>query len=353
MKNGIKLLASEALNKTGLIRLLRHATASRGGLVLALHRVLPVEEWSSCYDPHLALSEPAFVSLLRLLQRDYDVVPLREMIEDPRGHDGRPKVAITFDDGWEDNYRVAFPHLLAHQLPATIFVCADLIDTAGMLPEERFARLWNECVFRSKTAEFVADLAQWGIKPKIKTVQWKHRIWSEELKRSPLSTRLLLLDHFERRYPVPRRTRRFLGWDDLRIMMKTGLIEIGSHTSRHASLTSEVDRDVRHELEMSRQTIAHQTGKMASLFAYPNGKHNPRVQRLVHSTGFMAAVSSDPGMLTRRSNRLAIPRVPVDDPAVLDTNARFSAPRASVHFVGSWIRPVISRPSRNQSNGIL
>lgn len=352
MRNGIKLLGSHALNKTGLVALLRHATASRGGLVLALHRVLPVEERASCYDPHLALSEPAFVSLLRLLRQDYNVVPLHDLLEEPHGIEGRPKVAIAFDDGWEDNYRVAFPHLLAYQFPATIFVCTDLIGTTGMLPEERFARLWNECAFRAKTAEFIADLAHWGIKPKCNTSQSKLRAWSEEIKRSPLSTRLLLLDHFEQRYPVSRVARRFMGWDDLKIMMKTGLIEIGSHTSRHASLTSEADRDVRYELEMSRRTLADRIGSTPSLFAYPNGMYNSRVAGLVHSAGFTAAVSSDFGPVTRSSNRFAIPRIPVDDSAISDANAQFSAPRASVYFARPWIHSVVSLQSRRKSNEI-
>jgi peptidoglycan/xylan/chitin deacetylase (PgdA/CDA1 family) len=341
MQDKIKVAVSDLLDRTGVVSLLRKATASRGGLVLALHRVLPPAERICCYDPHLVLSEPAFASLLRLLRQDYDVVPLDDLLRNTRGTGGRPKVAITFDDGWEDNYRVAFPHLLAFQMPATIFVCPELMETPSVLPEERFARIWAECSSRSRLNELVADLNHWGMGKRRPNGPgyFQRRYWSPELKRMPMTARLLLLNHLEQRYEVPAvKTRRFFTWGDARVMLNTGLIQLGCHTNRHATLTSETDRDVRMELENAQTALLKRTGISPTILAYPNGMYNRRVQELVRSMGFTAALSTEAGAVSRRSNPLAIPRIAIDDTTVTDANIRLSSSRTSVYFLSSRLR---------------
>ena len=344
MREEVKVWCSDLLDRAGLVGLVRHVTAFRGGLVLALHRVLPVEERASCYEPHLVLSEPAFVSLLRLLQRDYQVVPLEDLLANPKGIDGHPKVAITFDDGWEDNYRIAFPHLLAYQMPATIFVCTQLLGTHGVLPEERFARLWAECSAQDRLKQLITDLNHWGMgRRKNLHSQFQRRYWSQELKRMPLSARLLLLDHFEERYQAPTvSARSFMNWGEARVMLNTGLIQMGSHTSRHATLTSETDRDVRRELEESRATLLERTGAASEIFAYPNGMYNRRVVDLVASAGYKAAVSTHPGTTTPRSHPMAIPRIAVDDTTVTHADLQLSPSRTSVYFLSSRLRSATS-----------
>jgi len=330
--------------RTGLVAVLRRTIAASSGLILAFHRVLPAEERSLCYNPHLVLSEPAFVSLLQLLRRDYQVVHLQDLLEDPSGNGGHPKVAITFDDGWEDNYRVAFPHLLSYGMPATIFGCTGLIDTAQLLPEERFARLWAQCDLHSRLEELLVDLNHWGMgNGKNRHLHPRKQYWSNELKQMPLSSRLLMLDHLEPRYQMPAvESRRFLTWEQVRIMTRTGLIRMGSHTSRHASLSSESDRDIRQELEDSRTALWKHTGEVSDILAYPNGMYNRRVQDLVHSMGFKAALATCPGFVTLRSNRMAIPRIAVDNTTVTDAGVQLSTSLASMYFLSSGLRSAAS-----------
>ncbi|MGH9616663.1 MAG: polysaccharide deacetylase family protein [Acidobacteriaceae bacterium] len=343
MQEKTKVL-SAILERSGIASVFRRVISSGGGLILAFHRVLPTEELNLCYNPHLALSEPAFVSLLELLQKDYQVVRLEDLLANPRGNGGHPKLAITFDQGWEDNYRVAFPHLLAYGLPATIFACTGLLDTDQSLPEERFARLWSQCSSRSELEELVVDLNHWGMgatkNRRVWTRQW---YWSNELKRMPLNARLLLLDHLEQRYRMPAaQSRRFLTWEQVRIMTRTELVRIGSNTSRHATLCSENDRDIRQELNQARTALWQHTNSASEVLAYPNGMYNRRVQDVVRSMGVKAAVASFPGFFTRHSNPLAIPRIAVDNSTVADAEHHLSTSRASFYFLSSGLRSAAS-----------
>lgn len=85
--------------------------------ILLYHRVLPRTE-----GPYV-VAEAEFQRQMRLLQTSgRPVVGLREMTRFLAGEPGPAgAVAVTFDDGCADLYHHAFPHLVAHGIPAVIF----------------------------------------------------------------------------------------------------------------------------------------------------------------------------------------------------------------------------------------
>jgi peptidoglycan/xylan/chitin deacetylase (PgdA/CDA1 family) len=125
-------------------------------------------------------------------------------------------------------------------------------------------------------------------------------------------------------------------------MTRTGLIRLGSHTHRHATLSSESDRDIRQELDDARISLWQQAAAVSDVLAYPNGMYNRRVQELVRSMGFKTALSTIPGFFTRDSNPLAIPRIAVDNTTVTDAGVQLSSSRASFYFLSSGLRSAAS-----------
>jgi peptidoglycan/xylan/chitin deacetylase (PgdA/CDA1 family) len=83
------------------------------------------------------ISPEAFVRQLDWLKRWRAVVPLNEMLT----RTGRPRVAITFDDGFRDNLTVALPLLEKYSMPATVFVTAGFVDTADYLTRTELSEL--------------------------------------------------------------------------------------------------------------------------------------------------------------------------------------------------------------------
>ncbi len=84
-----------------------------------------------------AVSEETFARHLRYLkEHDYRVVPVEELVaEIKKGHIPRRTVAITFDDGYEDNLK-AVRLLKEYDFPATIFVIVGRIGEEGYLSPE-------------------------------------------------------------------------------------------------------------------------------------------------------------------------------------------------------------------------
>ncbi|MCG3110742.1 MAG: polysaccharide deacetylase family protein [Candidatus Manganitrophus sp. SB1] len=100
--------------------------------ILCFHRV-------NNNEPHpdpLTVRVDVFDRLMQIVRREYNPISLQTLIE--RVKKGEPfepnTVAITFDDGYKDNFLNAAPILKKYALPATFFVTSGYIDTERVFP---------------------------------------------------------------------------------------------------------------------------------------------------------------------------------------------------------------------------
>jgi len=83
----------------------------------------------------LSVSPKSFEREISFLKRhNYNVVKLEDLVKLVKSGKFPPRtIAITFDDGYEDNYIEAYPILKKYKIPATIFIVPNLIGKKGYL----------------------------------------------------------------------------------------------------------------------------------------------------------------------------------------------------------------------------
>ena len=118
--------ATRILERTRCGALLHQLNLWQGLLALAYHRIgLPS---GSLFDHGLWSATPAgFEAQLRSLKRNCDVVGTGDIEQALKERKGRFAL-ITFDDGYRDNYEVAFPILKSQGLSAAFFVTTGFVD---------------------------------------------------------------------------------------------------------------------------------------------------------------------------------------------------------------------------------
>ncbi len=87
--------------------------------VLTYHRVNP-----SHPGDRLTVSPAAFEAQMEILASEHRVVGLASALEElsADGQERAPAFAVTFDDGYRDNYQYALPVLERYRIPATFFL---------------------------------------------------------------------------------------------------------------------------------------------------------------------------------------------------------------------------------------
>lgn len=98
-------------------------------------------------DPYkLMCSEDLFEDQITTLKEDgYTFITLEDMYKYKNGKIGLPEknITITMDDGWEGNYTEAFGIIKKYEVPATIFIVEELVDTPGYFDWDQAKEMYD------------------------------------------------------------------------------------------------------------------------------------------------------------------------------------------------------------------
>lgn len=214
---------------------------------------------------------------------------------------------ITFDDGYKDNYTFAYPILRKYNAPATIFLTTGYIGDSWPFHKARFA-IWNTGV-REFEVEGLGSYRLKSLSDRLAAMQ-RIELLLDELpereKNLAIETLLTVLDA-----DLPSRFEEChtLSWDEILEMSKNG-ISFGAHTVTHTTLTQLPIEEVWREITRSKKDIEERLGAPCTLLAYPNGEFNTEIIELLKENGFMGAVTTIPGMITKRTNPFMLNRIP-------------------------------------------
>jgi peptidoglycan/xylan/chitin deacetylase (PgdA/CDA1 family) len=258
-------------------------------------RILYYHRVNDDNDPFFpAISTALFEAQMRFVRQHYKVVSLSELLKGLAEKSTEPILAITFDDGYQDNYDNAFPILERYGLPATIFLTTGTIDSREPLWFEQLA-----LAFKKSTRQFI-DL---DIHP-------SHRLW--------LRTPVERLESIDRAFAcfrdlpsleVPKwmarvlqqlavekdldRQGKMLTWEQVRFMEKRG-VDFGGHTVTHPFLSRVSGEQAIWEVSECKRRIEEELQLPVFHFAYPNGREKDfgNCKDVVRRAGYQAAVTT-------------------------------------------------------------
>ncbi|MBN1209685.1 MAG: polysaccharide deacetylase family protein [Myxococcaceae bacterium] len=275
-------------------------------IILFYHKVQrrPVGTWGE-----EVLDLEAFKQHMAFLSREYEPIPLSELVAALQGKIPMPDraVAITFDDGYRNNLRLAAPILRHYRVPATLFISTGLIGTNQWMwayeLEEIFHRYPLEAISASARHPLITRLCAQAMNSQVALVACV-----EYLKSVPHPKMLEVVCRIREQLPVELdEENQFLSWDEVRQLRSYGF-EFGAHTESHPILIRQRLEDAERELVACCDTLERELGTRPKLFAYPNGDTSPAVTALV-GRYFEAAVTTHPGVCSPSGNLLELPRV--------------------------------------------
>lgn len=212
-----------------------------------------------------------FALQLQTINRVFQILPLGELVEIARqGFSKIPVAAITFDDGFLNNYEVAAPILDEYGVTACFYLATGYIDSQKWM--------WTDYLEHAIYSGLPEITSPGGHEMPLKNDQER----SNALER--IKAALKNMAHFaveeyihflKLKYPQlcnsPYGNYAFMRWEQVRALYKAGHT-IGAHTVNHPMLSKVSEEEAQQEILYSRSEVEKHVGACSEIFCYPNGK---------------------------------------------------------------------------------
>jgi peptidoglycan/xylan/chitin deacetylase (PgdA/CDA1 family) len=305
-------------------------------LVLMYHRVATPK-----FDPwRLSVSSENFSSQLAWLKDNCQVINLEGLVGKPKTViNNKARVVITFDDGYSDNFEVAYPLLNKYKLPATIFISTGYIGRKGLYWWDDLVRVVLETQEVPKNLiledvqgkkyqfsleggkQFIASESvnykswmPWEPAPTTRH-QLYYDLWklfreSDALNISKFQDQLykwagVSAEGNKADWPMTVEQLKYIAGDDL--------VQIGGHTINHYSFKNISLEQQNIELEGAKDQLEKWINAKINTFSYPFGDYTEESEGLVKNAGYKVACTTSPHCYGEGYTSFYVPRFEVHD----------------------------------------
>lgn len=296
-----------------ILERLRAPRYTRGNVsILMYHEVLPDADTHPFW--HI-VNESEFARQATYLQKHYKVISLDEAVHwlatnpDTKSFK-KPLVVLTFDDGYSGNFTCAFPVLRTLNLPFTVYVATQYVETGGRFwYDDVAAALWQS---PHSAREVPTSIGAIAFRMRSGTPSRKWQSIDDvltQMKRLPIDEcRSIALQLSAQ---VKTGLLRVMTPSELTNLASCPLATIGNHSHEHLLLDQVHPDKACESIENAQHLLTKWTGHRPIHFSYPNGNYNEQIANLVANMGFHSAVTTRPS-LTRRTNDIyRLPRIPI------------------------------------------
>lgn len=299
IKTAVKLVSGFLWNQLGLMHAYLRLGKTLGDcpcLVLAYHRVLPRSQvYEAPTELSLVVSAETFEKQVLFLKRYFKILTIDQFVATLSTGSSfpEPSCVLTFDDGWIDTYLYAYPILKRFSIPATVFVATRHVESG--------AAFWFDTLYRmiissdlsaNKALDVISPFFPGISTPKTgnpgDVVEYARKVVAF-MKAVPLDQIDEIIRAAKTAAVQESQERTVCSWDELKEMISSGLVTIGSHTVSHAILTREEPNRCWKELAESKKVLEERLGVPVEHFCYPNGNYNGDVEDLVRKAGYKSA----------------------------------------------------------------
>ena len=309
-----KRVALNFLKHAGIFELVASSSWRQKRLLILCYHGMSLGD-EHLWRPRLYMQPDFLEKRLQALRDSHcSVFLLAEALRRLASDDLPPRsVAVTFDDGTYDFYKLAYPLLRKYDVPVTLYQTTYYSDL-----QVPIFNLVSSYLLWKRKGEQIPKPSELGlsIDMDLRTEQSRHRVvrglieFSERenlsgRQKNELASRLAAVLGIDYASLITKRLFQLMNPQEVADVASHG-VDVQLHTHRHRT---PADEDLfRKEIAENRQRIRAFTGKEAHHFCYPGGVYREDFLSWLQKEKILSATTCDTGMASRQTNPLLLPR---------------------------------------------
>ena len=249
------------------------------------------------------VSEKYFTQLIDFISKNYNIISLQDFYA-KKFKPNTLNIAITFDDGYANNFKYAIPILEKYSIPATFFITtiqdsstnflwSDFLDLVSFYSTQNSIIFENQHYSKNNKGEFIYNGI--SLKNKCKNLSWNEiqplfNIFADEWE---IIQQLPLNDYWE-----------LMNYNQIKEVAKKPLFTIGSHGYTHANLNSITFEEATLEVLKGKKVLESICEKPILDFAFPFGYYSDELVKYCSEIGFSKILLVDYNNNNDKKNQL-------------------------------------------------
>ena len=278
--------------------------------VLTYHRVDEMAARPNLAPDLLSASPKAFQKQMAMIQKNYTLISIEQVLEFYRQGKSLPKrsILVTFDDAYHDFAENAWPILKQYDIPVTLFVPTSYPDNAT-------SQLWWDQLFNAmKSTEnrsVDTPVGPFSLETEAQRVT-AYKQLRNYVKRLPHFEAIEWVNTFCLQLGVPGlEDNSILGWDALKQLSDEG-VTMAPHTQTHPLVHRISVEAARKEVTQSWNDLKDKIGDIPPVFAYPGGGVSDEIVQMLKEEQIELAFTTVRGInKLKTANPLLLKRINV------------------------------------------
>jgi peptidoglycan/xylan/chitin deacetylase (PgdA/CDA1 family) len=222
-----------------------------------------------------------FHRLIKFFAKNYTVITLEDVFKQT----SKPKLIITFDDGYKDFISGALPILAHYNVPAIMNVVVQSVITGKTFWTQKISFIVNKKIELKQDLKININHKEICLNISIENSEACALELYELLKDLSVDQRTSIIDQLFIEVGDEIKVD-FMDTNDLNVCIDNNVI-IGSHSFSHESLSETVDEKILHkEIFESKAELKESIDQNVEIFASPNGAENPKIIELASEAGY-------------------------------------------------------------------